>query len=711
MRTPLSHLSFIRTCGLAVGLILAVLETALSAAPPTVRVQVPAAGDPADAPNTFLLTRDGPTDEPLDVEYEIGGNAVNGVDYLRLAHRATIPAGQISTLLRITPLRAGLGENARMVTVKLLAPARPFALVVLPDTQCYTAQISNGKIEMLTAQIRWILARQAELNIAFVLHEGDCTNNNTLAEWQRFKSSMSELDGQVPYAIALGNHDGMSTKANSTAYYQRFFPLSEQRRRPEFVEAFEAGLMDNCAYFFNAGGIDWLIFALEMGPRDEVLAWANRVSAAHPNRRIIMVTHAHVYSDNTLHGNSAGHSLTPTGSFGRANNGPAVWDKFLRRQPGSALAFNGHISGYGRLSLVNDAGNRVYQMLSDYQSMALGGGGLLRIVQFDPAQDKMSVSTYSPYNDTWLRDAGNQFEYSNLGMFTGRPEGYRIDAAQGQASLTLRPNAGAFLSNLSVRSNAGAGGQTLIVGFVVGGSGAKQVLIRGVGPTLTDVGVAGALADPQLGLFAPDGTAFNRNDDWGGGATLRDAFASVGAFALPAASRDAALLDRLVPAAYTAQVTGAANTSGVALVEAYDIDAPPATARLSNVSARSQVGTGDSILIAGFIIGGTATKNLLIRGIGPGLRDLLPAYFTASEVLADPKLRIVSAAGVTVAENDNWPTSLAAPAREVRAFALTTGSLDAALTVTLPPGAYTAQLSGVNNGTGIALIEIYDLDL
>lgn len=258
------------------------------------------------------------------------------------------------------------------------------------------------------------------------------------------------------------------------------------------------------------------------------------------------------------------------------------------------------------------------------------------------------------------------------------------------------------LSNLSVRSAAGIGDQTLIVGFVLSGDQLKQTLVRGVGPALAQFGVNGSLVNPLLKLFSGAGSQIGLNDDWGGGSALADSFARVGAFSLAPTSRDAALLVPLVAGAYSAQV-GSDATTGVALVEVYDAD--DSSARFVNLSARNQVGTGDNILIVGFTISGNTAKTLLVRGIGPTL-----AQFGVGGVLVNPRLQMYKGNDL-VAENDDWGggSTFVASFTQVGAFALPSTSRDAALLLLLQPGAYTAQVSGVANATGVALVEVYEM--
>jgi sugar lactone lactonase YvrE len=260
--------------------------------------------------------------------------------------------------------------------------------------------------------------------------------------------------------------------------------------------------------------------------------------------------------------------------------------------------------------------------------------------------------------------------------------------------------------NLSIRT-ALTGSDALIVGFVAAG-GSKSMLIRAVGPTLRDFGLTTAMADPQLSLFA-GATLSSSNDNWGTGASavqLPAASAAVGAFALAAGSLDAAILAN-VEQGMTAQASARNGAGGIVLVELYDA-APSSPARLINVSARTRVGTGDNILIAGFVIGGTSSKSVLIRAIGPSL-----TAFGVTGVLANPRLDIFAAGSTAVrVSNDNWAgaTALVNAFTSVGAFPLPLGaSLDAALVTTLPPGGYSAQVSGVGNTTGEALLEIYEL--
>jgi hypothetical protein len=252
----------------------------------------------------------------------------------------------------------------------------------------------------------------------------------------------------------------------------------------------------------------------------------------------------------------------------------------------------------------------------------------------------------------------------------------------------------ARLSNLSVRANLSAG-QLLTVGFSTNGE--KNLLVRGVGPKLADFGLANFFADPRLELYDGTGVLNAANDDWAG--ELAPTFASLGAFALNTGSKDAALL-KAVRGGATAQLKG--TGSGFVLVEVYDA-AGGVSPRLTNLSALNRVGTGGDVLIAGFTIDGPVAKTVLIRGVGPRLTAL-----GVGGALADPKLEVY-AGSAKLAENDNWETATGAYFAGLGAFSFDGASKDAALLITLPPGGYTAQLSGVGGTTGQGLIEVYEL--
>ena len=266
------------------------------------------------------------------------------------------------------------------------------------------------------------------------------------------------------------------------------------------------------------------------------------------------------------------------------------------------------------------------------------------------------------------------------------------------------------LVNLSTRSRIAPASGPLIVGFVLDGT--KAMLVRAAGPALAALGVGDPLADPQFTLNAPAPDLARNNDNWQQGGASPALLGRLGAFPFAAGSLDAALAVTLGAQSYTAVVIGANGGQGIALVEAYDADITPGTssgARLVNLSTRGAAGPGAESLIAGLVLNGTAPRRVLLRAVGPGLAQL-----GVTGTIPDPRLTLFRGA-TEVAANDDWEISrsagaVAAAAVRVGAFPLAAASLDAALLITLPPGAYTVVVSGADGRTGIALVEVYDAD-
>lgn len=297
-----------------------------------------------------------------------------------------------------------------------------------------------------------------------------------------------------------------------------------------------------------------------------------------------------------------------------------------------------------------------------------------------------------------------------IGTLERDREGERL-IAEWIVSLHSSPSpAPGSIANLAARAAAGGAGSELITGFVISPGGTKTVLVRAVGPRLADFGVPDALSQPVLTVFR-DAATIAANTRWTSAANageIRAVTPRVGAFALPENGADSALLLTLAPGAYTAQVGAPAGDPGnIALVEIYDAD-PAGPARLLNASIRGRVGAGANLLIPGLVIGPGATKTLLVRAIGPGLRE-----FGVGDPLAQPVLDLF-AGPQDFAQNIGWGHSPRASAirdaaRAVGAFALAEGGRDSALLITLSPGAYTIQVSGANNTTGAALAEVYEV--
>ncbi len=288
---------------------------------------------------------------------------------------------------------------------------------------------------------------------------------------------------------------------------------------------------------------------------------------------------------------------------------------------------------------------------------------------------------------------------------------------------TLTVDARGRLVNLATRAAVGRDGDILIAGFVIGGTEPRQVLVRGIGDQLSEFGVGGVLRDPVVSLYDATGKLVDSNDDWfrlseDKRTALEAAAKQVGAFAQRDDARDGALLATLAPGSYTVKVAGLANTTGVGLVEVYELG-KPGTGRLVNLSSRAVVGTGANILIPGLVLNGQTPRRLLIRAVGPGL-----AEFGVAGTLGDPVMTVFRGSE-EVARNDNWGeqpgagsggnaasvASIRTTMAAVGAFGLKDGSRDAVLLLDLPPGSYTVQVAGVAGATGVALVEVYEVGL
>ncbi|WP_414663381.1 N-acetylmuramoyl-L-alanine amidase [Horticoccus sp. 23ND18S-11] len=351
--------------------------------------------------------------------------------------------------------------------------------------------------------------------------------------------------------------------------------------------------------------------------------------------------------------------------------------------------------------------------------LATAGGPAITLTWTDASTNETGfrVERKAPASAAWENHASlgaNVSSFTDTTVAPGATYQYRVSAfnAAGRsrqfsneatAALTppdpgpaSPPSAEAWLSNLSLRTTL-TSGRTVTVGFVVG-AGSRNVVVRAAGPALAAFGLVTPMADPRLELYRA-ATKILENNDWP--AALAPIVAALGGFPFAPASRDAALLQTFA-GAYTVQATG--TTAGTVLIEGYDAGSG-GSGRLVNLSARNRVGTGTDILIAGFFVAGTGQKRVVIRAVGPTLATL-----GVTGVLADPRLDVFDQAGARLAENDTWDPALAPTFAQVGAFALDAGSRDAALVLTLNAGrSYTAQVSGVANGTGEALVEVYEL--
>lgn len=300
----------------------------------------------------------------------------------------------------------------------------PFKLTLLSDTQTYTSKFP----EIFSSQTRWIAENSGD--IAFVLHQGDITDNNSPAQWEVATEAFRLIDGKVPYAFGPGNHDtgeGGKSQVRNTDMYNRYMPYEKHSETSHFGGAFAPNKMDNTWHTFKAGGHKWLILALEFGPRNAVLDWAASVIEKHPRHKVIINTHAYMYSDDTRMSAERNHKWLPQQyGLGKAtgqeavNNGEQIWDKLVKNHANILFVFSGHVLNDGTGTLVSEGihGNLVYQMLANYQGgvegTTNGGNGFLRIITIDPKDSSISVKTYSPHVNQYKTDDSQQFNFENV---------------------------------------------------------------------------------------------------------------------------------------------------------------------------------------------------------------------------------------------------------------------------------------------------------
>ena len=289
-----------------------------------------------------------------------------------------------------------------------------FRIAILPDTQQYVLGEFPLRAHIFESQTRWIFDHVMEKNIRLVLHLGDIVETNRAMEWELAESFIKKLDGLVPYALALGNHDVASDNARDSHLYNRYFSEKHLKDSPNYGGVFESGKMDNAYQLFQVGNKDYLVLILEPAPRDEVLSWANEIVSAFPHHTVMVVTHCYLADGGGHFGYESSGNLKYTMNFKEtqtANDGVEMWNKFIRLHKNIQFVFSGHIliTGLGRQVSVGVNGNPVFEIAFNYQMKEEGGGGFLRLLDFSSDGNMVSVKTYSPYLDKYKTDPENEF--------------------------------------------------------------------------------------------------------------------------------------------------------------------------------------------------------------------------------------------------------------------------------------------------------------
>jgi hypothetical protein len=298
------------------------------------------------------------------------------------------------------------------------SPSVPsFTVVALPDTQFYAAKFPD----IFDAQTTWLLEQRRTGDLAFVLHEGDIVDDDVDQQWAPAAASLHRLDGIVPYVLSAGNHDypGDGWSASRSTLIDAYFPVSTFSGSPWFGGTFDADhIENNYALLDVPGGGRWLVLALEFGPRDEVLTWANAIARQYASTPAMVVTHAYLYDDDTRYDRTQRadqqwnpHSYPIDDAPGAVNDGEEIWQKLILGNSNIRFVFCGHVvdRGVGRLTSVRPDGTTVHQILANYQMLAHGGGGYLRVMQFFPTLRTVHIQTYSPSQNVLKTDSDNDF--------------------------------------------------------------------------------------------------------------------------------------------------------------------------------------------------------------------------------------------------------------------------------------------------------------
>ena len=287
---------------------------------------------------------------------------------------------------------------------------KPFSIIVFPDTQIYTKDDpswrNSSRKEVFMSMTRWVADRTKSDNIKFVLHMGDIVNEDYESyEWANANEAMSILDDVVPYAFVVGNHDlapgepiNTLDSARNTTNYNNTFPYTRYQNKPWY-----GGRMiddrftpkdsyDNSYHFFNQGKLEFMLVSLEVGATDDMLAWADGIIANNPTKRVIVMTHSYMLGTDKRD-YPGGFGYLPAGA---SNTGEEIWEKLVKKHKNIFFVSSGHIgnvdSHRGLMESIGVKGNMVYQQLNGEAY-----DGWLRILRFVPAENKIYVSSYSPW--------------------------------------------------------------------------------------------------------------------------------------------------------------------------------------------------------------------------------------------------------------------------------------------------------------------------
>ncbi len=311
-----------------------------------------------------------------------------------------------------TPVDVPIDVPADVPVDTPVDPPGEFSIVLLPDTQYYTNKLADGPANTYYKQTQWIVDHQAEHNIQFVIHLGDITHNNTVAEWEVADGAHAILDAAgVPYSMVPGNHDyaPLSSFSREQTKLNDWFGPDRFQDEPWYGGSYD-GKNDSNYTFFEVGELEFMVLSVEHAPRKDILCWASDLIASHPERRVIIVTHCYLTHGGVYSMSCATNYDTIGGS------GLTVWEELASRHSNVFMVLCGHVGDSEYVPIPGNAGNTVHQMLVDYQfeatctagacsnSCSAGlytGNGWLRRLTFAPAENQIHA-------ETWSVEAGNQ---------------------------------------------------------------------------------------------------------------------------------------------------------------------------------------------------------------------------------------------------------------------------------------------------------------
>ncbi|HZS29415.1 MAG TPA: carboxypeptidase regulatory-like domain-containing protein [Candidatus Angelobacter sp.] len=374
-------------------------------------------------------------------------------------------------------------------------PADEFTIVALPDTQFY----SSTYPQIFAAETQWIADHVQDQNIQLVAGLGDIVDGGgELTQWQNAAAAYRLIAGKVPYMIALGNHDydknNPAGRTASTQNFNSFFGPAYYAGASWYRGSFPAGSNENFYGVITVNNRSYLIVVLEFAARDSALSWADGIIKANQDKDVIIVTHMFTYADNTRISQCDENSAASFG-VGQDNNGEDMWWKLVRKYPNIHLVLSGHVvegDGTGRRMDLGASGNLVNQILSDYQSYPSGGNGYLRLIRISPSLNRVSVSTYSPFLDSFLTDDHNQFvvPYHNPGISTAPG----TISGKVKSALDCSPATG-----VTVAYSGGSAVTDAAGNFSIPANARKSLAIT--------AGKTGWLSDARFGTSTPNTTA------------------------------------------------------------------------------------------------------------------------------------------------------------------------------------------------------------